>query len=156
MINISIKGKYRPKNASVKVCKQAVQFAADKLISPKLQQNISIKLWFSEKETGDRGWFGYCDWIDENDRPRDFVIALSPGMRYHDLITTILHEMVHVEQYARGTLKEYVRSRGFVNWKGKMFKDTRSTETDSPWELEARAFEKKYYKKFKQHVKESV
>lgn len=153
---LEIKGTQRPTHISVSECKAAVQFAANKLFSSKLQDRLQISLWFSTKETADNDWFGYCNPERNTFKPREFEIAVDPGLTRYYLLRTIFHEMAHVEQYARGRLKEYVRMSGVIGWEGKHYKDKREERTNTPWEKEARSLELRLYKQFKEYVKDTV
>lgn len=60
------------------------------------------------------------------------VVSLTPA-KLHDLGITLAHEMVHVKQLAKGTL----RSENGVNyWRGKRY-SSRVRYMNRPWELEA-------------------
>ena len=63
-----------------------------------------------------------------------FVVVLKPRRSLKDLGLTLAHEMVHVKQMAKGTLK--TRSTGSYIWAGKRY--SKKTEYLSmPWEIEA-------------------
>lgn len=142
----------KPKMATIRECKQAVMFAVGRLLSDKMQAQIRVKLWFSEKETRERGWDGYCDWLDDNLKPRDFVIALDPGLPKQQLFSVIMHENVHLKQFATGQLKDYIRMKGWVGWMGKLHRDSRGDKVSTPWEQEALRREKTLYKHFKAYL----
>lgn len=61
-----------------------------------------------------------------------FVISLKPG-KAHEVGITLAHEMVHVKQLARGTLKTV---NGVRYWRGQRY-SKRTKYMNSPWELEA-------------------
>ena len=61
-----------------------------------------------------------------------FVVSIRPN-KLEAMGVTLAHEMVHVKQMARGTLKSV---KGFNIWKGKKY--TKKTKyLDCPWEIEA-------------------
>jgi hypothetical protein len=70
--------------------------------------------------------------IDE----RELAMLVDSRLSYKDLVETIAHEMVHVRQMARGTLKTAV-SRGKTHqiWRGKKMRDVAYHRR--PWEIEA-------------------
>lgn len=63
-----------------------------------------------------------------------YVIIIKPTRSLKDLGITLAHEMVHVKQMAKGTLKN--RQSGSYIWAGKRY--SKKTEYLSmPWEIEA-------------------
>ena len=63
-----------------------------------------------------------------------YIIVIKPTRSLKDLGLTLAHEMVHVKQLAKGTLK--YRKTGNHVWAGKRY--TSKTEYLSrPWEIEA-------------------
>jgi len=75
--------------------------------------------------------------MDEGDR--EFTIRIDVSLPLEEMISTILHEMVHVYQYVSGKLKykwvhEVVFEKRVYHWD--MDYDSR------PWEIEAHQKEK--------------
>lgn len=143
---VSTQGK--PRASTLKECKAAAEFAASQLMSNKLANNITVKLLFSKEQTADKGWDGFADWVDRNDRPREFIIGLDPNLSRKALLSTLFHEMVHIKQYATGQLKDYKRMKGTINWMGRLLRDNKSQAKHTPWEREARRKEVTLYKDF--------
>ena len=73
--------------------------------------------------------YGYCM---EEDSNREFTVTIRKGLPIAELIGTIVHEMIHVKQYAR---KELRNVNGKTMWKTKDY--TNVNYMDSPWEKEA-------------------
>ena len=61
-----------------------------------------------------------------------YVIALHPA-KWQELGITLAHEMVHVKQLAKGTLKS---EGGNKWWRGKKY-SKRTKYLDMPWEIDA-------------------
>ena len=61
-----------------------------------------------------------------------YVIALHPA-KWQEMGITLAHEMVHVKQLARGTLKA---DGGDKWWRGKKY-SKRTKYLDMPWEIDA-------------------
>lgn len=78
--------------------------------------------------------YGYCMEEDDN---RTFTLTINKGLNLYDLVSTIIHEMIHVKQYAR---KELYNRHGKVMWKRKDY--TGVNYADTPWEKEAYKLEK--------------
>lgn len=49
--------------------------------------------------------YGYCDFVDQSYRPRDFLIELQTHLNKESYIKTLLHELVHLRQWVTGSLK---------------------------------------------------
>lgn len=80
--------------------------------------------------------YGYCMEEDDN---RTFTLTINKGLNLYDLVSTIIHEMIHVKQYAR---KELYNRHGKVMWKRKDY--TGVNYADTPWEKEAYKLEKMF------------
>lgn len=63
-----------------------------------------------------------------------YVVIIKPRRSLKEIGLTLAHEMVHVKQMAKGTLK--TRKTGTYIWAGKRF--SKKTEyLNMPWEIEA-------------------
>jgi hypothetical protein len=84
--------------------------------------------------------FGYCDYVGESYRPREFLIELDTHISEELYIKTLLHELVHLRQWVIGSLR--VR-------RGKMCYGKEPVENyeywDQPHEIEAREQEETLY-----------
>jgi hypothetical protein len=49
--------------------------------------------------------YGYCDYVGESRRPREFLIELNTHMDEELYIKTLLHELVHLRQWVVGSLR---------------------------------------------------
>jgi hypothetical protein len=49
--------------------------------------------------------YGYCDYVGESYRPREFLIELDTHMCDEFYIKTLLHELVHLRQWVVGSLR---------------------------------------------------
>ena len=72
-------------------------------------------------------------------------------MLFRSLIA-LAHEMIHVKQYARGELKDYLRVNK-SKWKGEIIDPQEVDYWDQPWEIEAHGREKELYYKFMNHLR---
>lgn len=86
------------------------------------------------------GVYGYCDYVGESRRPRQFLIELHTHMEEELYIKTLLHELTHLRQWVVGSL----RMR-----RGKMCYDKEPVEFYDYWyqphEIEAREQEETLY-----------
>jgi len=81
--------------------------------------------------------YGYCNIIENN---RSFVIDVNKSVSLKDFVSTIIHEMVHVKQFARNEMSAYG-----MRWKTRIVSEN-TKYVDLPWEKEAYKFEKKLIK----------
>ena len=82
------------------------------------------------------GVYGWCSVEDCNHRPRAFEIELHNKMDTSQYSQTLLHELWHVYQHVKGSLKD---KRGKRLWKG--IDHTLVDYDDQPWEQEANTME---------------
>jgi hypothetical protein len=89
------------------------------------------------------GVYGYCDYTGESYRPREFLIELDTWMNEDLYVKTLLHELVHLQQWVTGTLRAK---------RGKRYYNSINVEDieywDQPHEIEAREQESKLYLKY--------
>ena len=62
-----------------------------------------------------------------------FIVAIKPTRNVVSLGVTLAHELVHVAQFAKGTLKPMPRG---LKWAGKMY-SKKTPYLDMPWEVQA-------------------
>ena len=84
--------------------------------------------------------YGYCDYVDESYRPREFLIEIDTYLDEELYIKTLLHELTHLRQWVVGSLR--------VRY-GKMCYCKEPVEKydywDQPHEIEAREQEETLY-----------
>jgi hypothetical protein len=71
-----------------------------------------------------------------------YVVIIKP-MKLKDLGLTLAHEMVHVRQMAKGTLK---MNKGSTYWNGKKY-SKKTPYLDQPWEQDAFARQEIIFRK---------
>jgi hypothetical protein len=141
----------KPKKVPISLCKQAVKWYGKYLLGHRLYRNIEVKLEFDKKALGPYV-YGCCDWNDDNHKARDFTITVDPDLGKRNMLLVIAHEMVHVKQYAKGEMKDYIRMDR-VKWKGKVYNESVIDYWEHPWEIEAHGREKGLYYKFIDNLK---
>ena len=136
-----------PSKVDVELCKKAIQFYGQKLLSEKINDNIYLNLEFESFKTG-ACEYAFCTWEITNHNPRDFTITVKRNLSEKQMLLAIAHEMVHLKQYATGELKDYIKSNKKCRWMGKIF-DTDAIEYwDHPWEIDAYGREQGLYFRF--------
>jgi hypothetical protein len=124
---------YCPKMRQRKIT-EAVFYVGAQLLS-RFRKPIYINIRTIRQLTEKQGVNGDC--MDEGDR--EFTIRLDVSLPIEDLISTLMHEMVHVWQYMTGKLKQPSVGKAVfdkVDYDWDMEYDIR------PWEIEAHAIEK--------------
>ena len=94
--------------------------------------NVNVKL-----KKMPEGEFGLCE---VGDNIRNFNIDVNKNVSIKDLVSTIIHEMVHVKQFARKEMSVYG-----MRWKSKNIPE-KTDYMDLPWEKEAYRLEAKLVK----------
>ena len=141
----------KPKNISLKECKQAIKYYGRQLLGNRLYNALEVTVEFSSKELS-KNIYGYCDWVDTNHLGREFHLIIRPTRSKKGTLIVLAHEMIHVKQYAKGELKDYLRLNS-VKWKGKVYDDEKIDYWDHPWEKEAHEKEQVLYDMFKQDLR---
>jgi len=118
----------------------AIMFASSQLMS-RIRKPVYINIRTIRKLAEKQGVYG--DVIDEGDR--EFTVRIDVSLPLEELISTMLHEMVHVWQY---TTKRMV-----YKWvhEVRFNKDVYSWDmpyNDRPWEIEANKLEKQLKEKY--------
>jgi hypothetical protein len=142
----------KPVKADKKICLKAVRWMAHKLLGPRLYDKIYLDLVFSKKDFFESKMHGYCEPNDGETRARFFTIAIDPTLNNKQMLMALAHELVHLKQYAKGELIDYVRT-SHVKWRGEKIDESKINYWETPWEIEAYGREKGLYHMFKLHLK---
>ena len=95
------------------------------------------------------GAYGWCTVLDSDYRPRAFEIEMHNGLNPDHYIMTLFHELWHVYQHVKGTLRDKGQKR---LWKGI---DCSSLDyEDQPWEIEASQMEQVLYDEYMNYLTE--
>ncbi len=127
------------------LCKEAIRFYGEELLGKRLSKNIEILLVFEKLPNI---FNAMCNWQDDNHKCRSFVIIVNKNLNKKTSLIALAHEMVHVKQYARGELKDYLRTEK-VKWKNRTFMLDKVEYWSSPWEKEAYKKDQILYEAFK-------
>lgn len=146
---MQIRTKGIPDNVPKSLCKKALKFYANLLLGKRLSKNIKLFLVFEKLPNKINA---LCQWEDDNHNCRSFIIILNKNLNKKTMLISLAHEMVHVKQYARGELKDYLRD-DVVRWKRKIFRLSEVEYWTSPWEVEAYEKDKILYEAFKKERK---
>ena len=121
--------------------KRAALFYAEQLISPKLRENIFLRIRFNPKIEA----YGYAEILEYNEsrKAREFQIEIHPGIGAAEILKTLAHEMTHIKQYAYNETNETL-----TRWKGKKVDSDSIDYWVQPWEIEAFGTEVGLFSKF--------
>ena len=141
----------KPNKLPIKICKDAVKFYGRYLLTENLYHKITVTLKFEhfDKKCSD---YAYCEWEDKSHRAKNFIITLKKDLSKKEMLLAIAHEMVHVKQYARGELSDYVRLNK-SKWQGVPYDLDTVDYWECPWEIEAHGREKGLYFKFQDYMR---
>jgi hypothetical protein len=138
----------RPSHVSLGIVKKAAYFYGKYLIGGgKLFNNIRLTVQFEHFNKND-GDYAYCDWTDNNDSCREFLIGIDHALSKKETLLALAHEMVHLKQYAKGEMKDIWRPVRMVKWQGERYLHEEMDYWECPWEIEAYGREKGLYFKF--------
>lgn len=118
-----------------KLCRLAVAFCLNKFIP---RMNVEVVVQGVNGLLSDNDEYGNLEYeTDDNYRPRYFTIEVDDSLPDGMFLRTIMHEMVHVKQYAKGEFKEYSRPSNMRRWHSEYFEDSKYDYWEQPWEIEA-------------------
>ena len=115
-----------PKKLDTALLDKAVSFACDYL---DLDVDLTI-----EFESLKKHQCGFCDYDDD-----EVIVTIAKRLSLHEMIVTLFHELIHVQQYASGRLQHGSK------WLGKVYK---CAYEELPWEIEAHEMESVMMKEF--------
>ena len=132
-MEISVRGGSKSQK---KYTKDIIRFCADKLISKRLSNNLTIRVQFVKGLLSEYNQAGNCVWEDDNVRPREFLLEIDPNLTLRRVLQSVCHEMVHVKQFAKGEMRDLAGAER-VSYNGKRYNLVKEDYFDRPWEIEA-------------------
>ena len=119
-----------------KLVEHATWYYAEKLMGLRLMDGLEITINLKKNLLVKEGNEGSAIWEDNGYRSREFTIELDTTVKIRNLLITLAHEMVHVKQWAKGEMYEYVKP-GLVRFHKTKFDIDNIDYWDYPWEVEA-------------------
>jgi hypothetical protein len=113
------------------------------LMGKRLADRCLVEITFVKDLKANFGHEGNVIWEDDDYRPREFSMELDPDLNDRSLLRAIVHEMVHVKQYAKDELRQ-LHTKPYYRFKGKYY-PWGMAYADRPWEKEAYFIEENYY-----------
>lgn len=120
--------------------RDAVEYAGQKLISKRIREDLEINVKLKD---GLQDNVAEVEWLDDNVRPRMFEMTIDRTQSEMLQMICIMHEMVHIKQYANGDLVQSMKNSTSSKWmKSEWIDESKIAYYDLPWEIEAHGREK--------------
>ena len=104
--------------ATRKLVEHATWYFAERLMGKRLMGSLELTINLKRNLLSKEGNEGSAIWEDTGYRSRDFTIELDTTVKIRNLLITLAHEMVHVKQWAKDEMYEYMNVAGLVRFKG--------------------------------------
>ena len=134
-----------------KVVEQAAWYYAEKLMGKRLLGSLEITINLKQDLLIKEGNEGSAIWEDDGYRSREFSIELDTTVKIRNLLITLAHEMVHVKQWAKNEMYEYMEPH-MVRFKGEKIHLEETAYWDYPWEIEAYGKQLGLFVRFCEHM----
>ncbi len=128
------------------LAQEVAYWALDQLVSRRMQNSLDIRIEI-KPFVNEGNNVGYTTWEYDNIRPREFLIEIDKSIDDEEFTETIIHEMVHVKQFAKEELKERFKPYHRELWFGKEI-DTKNKYSSLPWEKDAYKLQVKLYNEY--------
>lgn len=122
--------------------KDALKYGSALLMSKRLCDTLEISVRLNPTLMEKNKSVAEVEWLDTNYRGRQFVIELDAGRSWLMHILSIMHELVHVKQYARGEMVQSMKRSYMTKFGSEWIDDDKTDYWDLPWEVEAHGREK--------------
>ena len=136
MRNPTLSVRNAPKG-TLKQFRSAIRSISSYLLGSRLSEVISIHLIFRKDLAKKEFVYGDCGWEGGGSSPRLFTILIDPSMTRFQQFTTLIHELVHMKQLAKGELYDYTYRPEITRWKRRKINVEKTDYKDLPWEKEA-------------------
>tara|TARA_R110000823_G_scaffold111955_2_gene233337 strand:+ start:1044 stop:1523 length:480 start_codon:yes stop_codon:yes gene_type:complete len=130
----------------------AAWFYAEKLMGKRLMESLEITINLKKNLLSKEGFEGTAMWEDDSYRPKEFTIEIDTTAKIRNILITLAHEMVHVKQWAKNEMYEYMNVSGMVRFKGEKIHMEITDYWDYPWEIEAYGKQLGLFVRFCEHM----
>jgi hypothetical protein len=130
----------------------AAWFYAEKLMGKRLMESLEITINLKKNLLSKEGFEGTAMWEDDSYRPKEFTIEIDTTAKIRNILITLAHEMVHVKQWAKNEMYEYMNVAGMVRFKGEKIHMEITDYWDYPWEIEAYGKQLGLFVRFCEHM----
>lgn len=123
--------------------REVVLYAAESFFDKRILDNLEVSVKFDSKLLKEYGDLAQMEWLDTHIRSRSFNIVIDKNVNLFLQVLSLMHEMVHVKQYAKGELFQSLKDCNLHKWNRKEWIDEgKMSYWDLPWEIEAHGREK--------------
>ena len=128
----------------------AAKWAGDYLLGTRLTDKCFLELQIlpGPKKEEKHQTRAFCIWTDTGDRSREFLIEILDHMNMNLTLKVLMHEMIHLQQYAKGKLKNLQKG---IYWENKLVPPG-LRYWRCPWEKEAYAREWDVYQEYMKSI----
>lgn len=115
--------------------RQMIQTLADWTLQELLPRHRKVDVQIRLKDLTKDGVEGWC--MEEDDR--FFIVDVEKAQSLRDLVTTVVHELIHVKQYVKREMVDYydrATDSRKIRWKTSVYGYGTAYERQ-PWEKEA-------------------
>lgn len=148
MTRISIRGIKNHKRREL--IRFAANYLVEELVGPRMNLNIEIR--FGDIYTK-HGIHGECEALDLERFPRNFIVSIDTNKNLRYQLRVLVHELVHVKQYARNQMYDYFTRPNYTRWNNKVINNEETGWKHRPWEIEANGKEIPLLTKFLKETK---
>lgn len=114
--------------------KDATAFVLNKFC-PRIIDRIQVKICMKNNPGGN---WAICHYDVADPTLREFRIDIHSDISPFWFMRTLMHELVHVKQYAKGEMVHYERNHSMLKWRKQMKVNVDKIDYwDLPWEIEA-------------------
>lgn len=141
-MEVTIKGRHFNKERR-SIIVDLANWCGHKLLNPQLNKYVNLTIHIISPATYHKcGTYAQTDFYDyDKSKPRNFIITMTSRYGILRSSAILAHEMVHVNQYASGTLG-FCKKTNLTKWNGQLYDESKYSYWDLPWEIEAFGREK--------------
>lgn len=145
-MEIIVKG--RSKELKKNTVKDIVEYLGHELLGKRLANNVRVTVEFIDLPLT---CYGMCDpYQFEHTQYREFVLFINKHMKKRKTLKTLIHEMVHVRQFARNQYRQF--DNNVYRWNNKRLTMKAVDYLSMPWEIEANRLERPLYHECKHYL----
>lgn len=141
---------YRLSSLQQNMLAEAAEFTLLQFMSRRLFNSLDIEIHVVKDLYSKELTWGDAETIDYDGRsPKEFVVRVNySGVKsFYKMIEVLVHEMIHVKQYAKRQLRHLAQPL-MVAYEKEHYAYYKTPYIERPWEIEAHAFEKPLTQKF--------
>ena len=116
--------------------RDAITFVLNKFC-PRMVDRILVRVRGDDRLLEKHNEYAYCLYTVTEPVQREFQIVIDNSLNPHTWIRTLMHELVHVKQYAKNEMVHYERDHSVMKWKQSKISVDTQDYWDLPWEIEA-------------------